>query len=306
MLGGRHALHKIRPDSAMGRLLAVSFLVIVLGGIGAGGTQPVQGQAQTTTSALRDSVSHKPLGRLLARHVDAEGDVDYAALKQQDADTLNRYLQRLATTDPSALGRDARLAFWINAYNAHTLRLILEHYPLQNIWGITPGPAEPKDNSPFDLEVGVVADTMRTLDEIEHEIIRPRFDAPRIHFALVCAAKSCPRLRRDAYVGPRLDAQLDAQAQSFLRHPRKNRIPADSATVALSSLFKWYGQDFGATPTAVQQALAPYFEGKPRNRLRRGGYAITHLPYDWTLNDQQLPWGASGTAPSPHDRAPHD
>ena len=281
--------------------LRVAVLVLVLGGGVAAEGPSALGQAQATTTVQRDSVSHKPFSRLLARYVDAEGDVDYAALKREGAGALEAYLQQLAAADPSTLSRDARLAFWINAYNAHTLGLILEHYPLQNIWGITPGPVEPKDNSPFQLEVGVVADTMRTLDEIEHEIIRPRFDAPRIHFALVCAAKSCPRLRREAYVGPRLDAQLDAQARAFLQHPRKNRIPADSSSIALSSIFKWYGSDFGATPTALQQALARYFDGRTRERLQRGDFAIRYLPYDWTLNDQQLAWGAAGTAPSPSD-----
>jgi hypothetical protein len=242
--------------------------------------------ARATSTPVRDTIDHTPFDRLLREYVNAEGRVDYAGL-QADADSvLDPYLRRLATTDPGAMGRDARLAFWINAYNAYTLKLIVDHYPLETIWAVTPGPPEPKENSPFGLEVGAVADTMRTLDEIEHEIIRVRFDEPRIHFALVCAAESCPPLRREAYVGARLDAQLDAQARAFLHDTSKNRIPAGPDTIALTRILKWYGGDFGDTPADLQRALAPYFEGRIRERLGQAAYTIEYRSYDWALNDQ--------------------
>jgi hypothetical protein len=220
--------------------------------------------------------------------VDPEGDVDYAALQAQADAVLAPYLQSLATTHPSTLDRDARLALWINAYNAYTLKLIVDHYPVASIRDID-GPSG--GDTPFERPVGPVADTVRTLDEIEHEIIRERFDDPRIHFALVCAAKSCPRLRREAYTGPRLDAQLDAQARRFLHDDQKNRIPAGDGTLALSRILKWYGEDFGPTPTALQRALAPYSEGSVRDSLSQGAYTIRHRPYDWTLNAPSLDRG---------------
>ena len=262
----------------------------------------VQAQAPTepsprraTSTVLRDSVDHSRFTRLLSRFVDEAGDVDYAALAARTDSTLAPYLRRLATTDPRTLSPDARLAFWINAYNALTLKLIVDHYPVQNIWAITPGPPEPKDESPFRLDVGTVADTVRTLDEIEHEIIRQRFDEPRIHFALVCAAKSCPPLRREAYSGPRLDAQLDDQARTFLRNDTKNRIPAGDDRVALTRILKWYGQDFGPTTDHLQRFLAPYFDGAVRAKLGRAAYEVTFLPYDWALNDQAgTPTSATG------------
>jgi hypothetical protein len=232
------------------------------------------------------SVDHSSFTRLLQRVVNEEGNVDYAQLKVQADSVLTPYLGQLATTDPSSLGRDARLAFWINAYNAYTLKLIVEHYPVQNIWAVTPGPAEPKDNSPFALEVGTVADTVRTLDEIEHEIIRERFDEPRIHFALVCAAASCPRLRREAYTGSRLDAQLDDQTRTFFHDNTKNRIPAGDGQIQLNRILKWYGQDFGTTAD-LQRFIAPYFEGAVRDSLSRAAYEVAFLPYDWSLNDQR-------------------
>ncbi|MBB4060085.1 hypothetical protein GGP80_000585 [Salinibacter ruber] len=235
-----------------------------------------------------DSTRYAALDRLLERFVDSQGDVDYAALQAQADTVLAPYLQTLAEARPSALDREARLAFWINAYNAYTLKLIVDHYPVASIRDID-GP--PDGGTPFERPVGPVADTVRTLDEIEHEIIRVRFDEPRIHFALVCAAKSCPRLRREAYTGPQLDAQLDAQARRFLHASSKNRIPGGNGTIALSRILKWYGTDFGPTPTAVQRALAPYFDGAVRDSLAEGAYDVRYRPYDWTLNAPSLDRG---------------
>jgi hypothetical protein len=262
-----------------------------LGGVSlplAYGQDPPEAPRRATTTAVQTSVDHGRFTRVLRRFVADDGTVDYAGLQAAADTTLVPYLRQLAAVDPGRLSRDARLALWINAYNALTLKLIVDHYPVQNIWAITPGPPEPKDESPFRLAVGAVADTARTLDEIEHEIIRERFDEPRIHFALVCAAKSCPRLRREAYTGPRLDAQLDAQARRFLHHPQKNHIPAGDGAIALSRILKWYGSDFGPTPAALQRALAPYFEGSVRDSLARGAYTIRYRPYDWTLNAPSL------------------
>ena len=254
-------------------------LVLCLSGVGLADATP------SPSSSDPDTTRHALFERLLNRHVDAQGDVDYAALRAQSDSLLAPYLQTLAHTRPSTLGRDARLALWINAYNAYTLKLIVDHHPVQSIRDID-GP--PGGGTPFERPVGRVADTMRTLDEIEHGIIRERFDEPRIHFALVCAAKSCPRLRREPYTGPRLDAQLDHQARRFLHHEQKNRIPAGDGFIALSRILKWYGSDFGPTPAARQRALAPYFEGSVRDSLAQGAYTIRYRPYDWTLNAPSL------------------
>ena len=259
--------------------VSILVLVLCLSRVGLAGAAP------PALSSDPDSTRHALFGRLLQRHVDAQGDVNYEALRAQSDSLLAPYLQVLARTRPATLDRDARLAFWINAYNAYTLKLIVDHYPVKSIRDID-GP--PGGGTPFERPVGRVADTVRTLDEIEHEIIRERFDEPRIHFALVCAAKSCPRLRREAYTGPRLDAQLDDQARRFLHHPQKNHIPAGDGAIALSRILKWYGSDFGPTPTALQRALAPYFEGSVRDSLAQGAYTIRYRPYDWTLNAPSL------------------
>jgi hypothetical protein len=280
----------------MKRVLFSTIVAIGLVGLASPVGPVAQGQdraassaRRATTTVQRDSMDHGRFTQVLSRFVDEQGAVDYAGLKAAGGAPLEPYLQRLATADPTSLDRDARLAFWINAYNALTLTLIVDHYPVENIWAITPGPAAPKDDSPFQLDVGTVADTVRTLDEIEHEIIRQRFDEPRIHFALVCAAQSCPPLRRDAYTGPRLDAQLDEQTRGFLHDTATNRIPAGEGRIALSRILKWYGQDFGPTTDDLQRFMAPYFDGAVRKKLRRAAYDVAFLPYDWALNDREGP-----------------
>lgn len=262
------------------------FSILLFCLVGMGEVSPTAAQAPATSTAVRDSIDHAPFDRLLSRFVDVRGDVAYADLETEADSVLAPYLDRLAAADLAELDRDARLALWINAYNAYTLDLIVDHYPIENIWAVTPGPAEPKDDSPFERAVGPVADTTRTLDEIEHEIIRRRFDDPRIHFALVCAAESCPRLRREAYTGARLEEQLDEQTRTFLHDETKNQIPAGDEQIALSPILKWYGEDFGPTTEALQRWIAPYFEGAVREQLARAEYEVVFRDYDWSLNDQ--------------------
>lgn len=269
------------------RMLSSSLLagLLLLGGCTGADVRPVRAQGEVVAP---DSFDHGRFDRLLEQYVDARGFVDYAGLKAHQDSALTPYLQQLAATDPSNLDRDERLAFWINAYNALTIKLVVDHYPVESIRDITPvpGPSIPKVNSPFKLDVGEVGGTVRTLDEIEHGIIRERFDEPRIHFALVCAAWSCPRLRREAYTGSRLDAQLADQARTFLHTARKNKIPAGESTIQLSRIFKWYQGDFGDSPAEVQHFIAPYFADPVRRKLASAAYQVEYLEYDWSLNDQ--------------------
>ena len=275
------------PNFVWSRSRFAILLMLFLGVGGVAETTPAAlGQQRTTTTVVRNARDHSHFDQLLAHFVNEEGQVDYTGLQAAADSTLLPYLQHLASAELSDLGRNARLAFWINAYNALTLKLILDHYPVKTIWAVTPGPPEPKENSPFEREVGTVADTARTLDEIEHEIIRKRFEEPRIHFALVCAAKSCPPLRREAYTGARLDAQLDDQTRSFLHDGENNQIPAGKETIALTRILKWYSEDFGSTTDALQRFAAPYFEGAVARKLAEAAYEVTFLPYDWSLNAQ--------------------
>ncbi len=274
------------------RHLVLIVALLWAGCTGGSNVQPVRAQGAVQAP---DSVDHSAFTNLVHEHVDAAGRVDYAAIKAQHDAVLAPYLHQLAETDPSNLNRAGRLAFWINAYNALTIKLIVDHYPVDSIKDITPagGPSIPRLNAPWFVKVGEVAGQMRTLDEIEHEIIRERFDEPRIHFALVCAAVSCPKLRGEAFTGDQLDDQLDDQARMFLHDDAKNKIAAEAEAIHLSRIFKWFEGDFGAETDEVQRFIAPYFEGPTREKLQAAGFRIDYLEYDWTLNDQE---GANSSA----------
>ena len=225
-------------------------------------------------------VDHAPLDRLLAEHVEAGGWVDYAGLAKDRA-ALAAYTDRLADAAVGELPRDARLATLINAYNAFTLELILEHYDGGELDSIKDIPAAKR----WKAKRWRIGGERWSLDGIEHRWIREAFDEPRIHFALVCAAVGCPPLRREAYRAERLDQQLAEQARYCHAHPRWLRYEPGADTVALTRLYKWYGGDFRAAAGGVL-AFAARYDRALRRRLERGGPPeIRWLPYDWGLND---------------------
>jgi hypothetical protein len=232
---------------------------------------------------------------LLKRYV-ADGRVDYKALKT-DTTALDRYLNSAAGVTEAhfnAWTEPERLAFLINLYNAATLKLIVDHYPVKSI----------KDigsffKGPWDQPVVRLFGETITLDNLEHDIIRKDYSEPRIHLALVCAAKGCPTLRSEAYTAEKLDAQLDNQSRWFLASPAGLRIDRDRKVVYFSSIFKWYGEDFVAgflpssgfsgldnTERAVANFYAGYLSAADGDYLKTGGYSVKYLDYDWTLNEK--------------------
>ncbi len=234
-------------------------------------------------AAQGSASSHAAFDSLLRQHV-KDGLVDYDAFARAPA--FRAYLEILARTDPSSLPRTEQLVFWINAYNAYTIQQINAHQERQSIKNIN------KTGGLFSLggawkeAMAAVGGTRYTLDQIEHERIRPVFREPRVHFALVCAALGCPPLRSEAYRVADLDQQLDDQARTFLlRSPAKNRVDASKRTAWLSPIFKWYGKDFGPNDGAMQRALARYFPvGAERDLLASGKARIIWTDYDWSLN----------------------
>ena len=212
------------------------------------------------------TVDHAGFDALLRQHVDARGNVDYAGL-QADRPALDAYLAALADADPGALSRDEQLAYYINAYNAATLRLIVDNYPLASITELDGG-------KPWDVERVDLGGTTYSLNEIENDIIRPRFSEPRIHFAVNCAAASCPPLRDGAFTADALDAQLDEQTRAFLTSPTYTTVAGGVATV--SKIFDWYGADFDS----VAGFIADYRDDVTAST------AIAFREYDWSLNAQ--------------------
>lgn len=243
---------------------------------------------------------------LLSRFVNEKGMVDYAAL-QQDRDRLDQFSRQLGDVPDHTYetwSSAEQLAFWINTYNALTLQVIVDHYPIKaGFFRSFVYPANSIRQIPgvWDRLRFTVLGRSLTLDEIEHEIIRQEFEEPRIHMALVCAAMGCPPLRKEPYRGVILESQLADQTRSFLADPDKFRIDHASDTVYLSSIFDWYGEDFmdkhapetgfnvdGTSPgeRAVLNFISTYLSPPEADYLKRGRYEIAYLDYDWSLNEQ--------------------
>jgi uncharacterized protein DUF547 len=223
---------------------------------------------------------HSAFDRLLKAQV-VDGNVDYDAFDR--APSFPRYLGQLAAAQPETLSAKEQLAFWINVYNAYTIRLVNAHGERKSIRNINKTLGVIKAMGPWKEEIVKAGGKTMSLDHVEHEIVRKRFREPRIHFALVCAARSCPPLRREAYTGERLDDQLDDQARTFIaRSPEKNRVDVERATVHLSPIFTWFEEDFGPDLGGFLARHVP--EGPARRLLEGGHFKTVETPYDWSLN----------------------
>jgi hypothetical protein len=222
---------------------------------------------------------HSAFDRLLAAHVDSAGFVDYQGLGKESA-TLDGYVETLATAPFDQMGRDERLALLINAYNAYTLRLILDHYPTASIRDI-PGAQR------WDAVRWTLAGETYSLNQIEHELVRPNFREPRIHFALVCAAVGCPPLRSEAYTGDRLEEQLEDQTRSAHLSDRWIRYRSGEGEVELTSLYEWYGGDFEQVADSILDYAARYRSDLADDLAAGQQIAVRFLDYDWSLNEQR-------------------
>lgn len=244
-------------------------------------------------------LSHRAWTELLGKHVvlidqGRASRVAYADL-QTDSGRLQNYLQALSAVSQAEFtewSKNDGLAFLINAYNAFTLKLILTRYPkLESI----------KDlgsllRSPWKQRFFTLLGQEQSLDDIEHETIRKpgAFDDPRIHMAVNCASIGCPMLREEAYVGARLDAQLDDQVRRFLSDRTRNRYSASSNALEVSSIFKWYAEDFSRGYRGIRSVpafLATHAEllaDRPADRdlIRTEQAPLEYLDYDWRLNDR--------------------
>lgn len=232
---------------------------------------------------------------------DDDGLVNYGELMLHPAG-LERVLAWIAGTAQSEYdgwSEPDRIAFWINAYNAFALKLIVDHYPIQPSTGKTQFPANSIRQIPGAWEHKKFKALGRdvTLDEIEHQILRVKFQEPRIHMALVNASMSAPKLRREPYVGADLDTQLDDQTKVFFSDLRNFLIERDAKEVWASPIFEWFVDDFLPEATqnnprhiAQQKSLsafaAKYVSPEDARYLAEGDYVVKYYDYDWTLNEQ--------------------
>jgi len=222
---------------------------------------------------------HAAFSALLRQHVAEGGWVDYEGLRK-DAHILDGYITSVAAAPFEELGRNEKLALLINAYNASSLRLILDNWPVASIKDI---PAERR----FDDVRWRIGSHTWSLNQIEHDQIRPKFREPRIHFALVCAAVGCPPLRREAYTADRIEQQLEQQAAYVHQHRRWFRFDADAGVVHLTRLYDWYGGDFEQVAGSVLDYAARYAPDL-KAALPKGKHpAVQWLEYDWRLNSRE-------------------
>jgi hypothetical protein len=219
----------------------------------------------------------------LKQYVDAEGLVDYRSWKPNTAG-LDSYLETLAGASIQGWTRDQQLALWINAYNAITVRYILDAYPVDSIRDI---------DGVWKAKRATVAGRSLTLDAMEHEIMREQLREPRIHFAIVCASIGCPNLRPAAFRAEELSSQLDAAATDFVRNPQKVRLDAARGEIHLSKIFKWFGEDFAGytgvkgywgKSNGILSFVADYLPKGSQRYLRAEKLDIEWLDYDWSLN----------------------
>ena len=218
---------------------------------------------------------HCIYAQLLRKYVQ-DGKVDYAGFKKEEK-KLNQYLKVIEKTDSKKLSRNGQFAFYVNAYNAWTIKLILTGYPrIKSI----------KDlgsffQSPWKKKYCRIDGKTLTLDDIEHKILRPRFQDPRVHFAINCASKSCPPLHSDPYSGSILDQQLDSATRLFINDRGRNYF--DDKTLYVSKIFKWFAVDF---KDDVIGFFLKYADANLRQALlnKKGKITIKYLDYDWSLN----------------------
>lgn len=221
--------------------------------------------------------------------------VDYTRLKA-NPEKLNRYINEIKSVTKSGFdswNAKQQLAFLINVYNALTLKLIIDHYPgissIRDLGGLI-------FSSPWDRKFFRLFGKDTSLDYVEHELIRKNYNEPRIHFAVNCASRSCPPLMKDAYIADKLEQQLENATLLFLTDPERNRFDPEKKILELSSIFKWYKQDFISAAGSVQLFVAPYITGDPEaSKLQKSGsehkFSTIHvrfLDYDWSLNDANI------------------
>ncbi|MEO9476897.1 MAG: DUF547 domain-containing protein [Cyclobacteriaceae bacterium] len=225
-------------------------------------------------------ISHSLFDKLLKKHVDDVGLVDYKGFLA-DRDKLRQYLDLLSNNAPNneQWTDHDQIAYWINAYNAYTIELILEYYPLESIKDIGSSIQVPFVNTPWDIKFFKIGGEKYDLNNIEHDILRKKWEEPRIHFAVNCASLSCPQLRAEAYTGAKLDEQLDDQARRFINDDFRNNISEDQAS--LSKIFKWFSGDFEKVMD-VEKFINQYTDIKITDKTD-----VEYKEYDWSLNQTE-------------------
>lgn len=215
---------------------------------------------------------------LITEHISGINRVDYEALKDDGAEELNQYLSRLAEIDPRSFTHVEQFAYWVNLYNALTVKLIADSYPINSITKLGNSPIA---FGPWDDEIITVAGKALTLNDIEHRILRPIWEDYRIHFAVNCASLGCPNLLAEAFTADNQERLLEQAAKDYLTHPRG--LSLEGSTLYLSSIFDWYKNDFGNTQNERLETLSRHLPEPLASQVKDHSGAIEYR-YDWQLN----------------------
>lgn len=217
--------------------------------------------------AEAQAVNYNSWNLFLQEHVNSFGEVDYEGIKA-DKQSLLASLDIFTKTKPDTSWSETEtLAYWINAYNAFTIKLIIDNYPIKSIKDI---------KNPWDQKFIPIGNHLMSLNEIEHDILR-KMNEPRIHFAIVCASKSCPKLLNEAYLYSKLDLQLTVATEEFLSNETKNNISKDQ--IVISKIFKWFADDFTQNGSLIE-FLNQYSNIEISPKAKK-----SYMDYSWSLND---------------------
>jgi hypothetical protein len=277
-------------------LKSLSLALVSLGAVALAGTSHAASIAETFSrhaAGATATVDHAAWDKLLKTYVKPREDglnrVDYAAFKANDHAALKAYIKHLEATKVSALDKPEQFAFWANLYNAKTIDVILDHYPVTSIRKITIKAGlfgyikkSVGAGGPWKAKIMKVGGQELSLDDIEHGIMRPIFKDPRVHYAVNCASIGCPNLRTSAFTGANLETELEAGAIEYVNSPRG--FDTSGGAIKASSIYSWFQADFGGSQQGVLEHARKYAKGELAQRLAKAT-GIDSFAYDWDLND---------------------
>jgi hypothetical protein len=268
------------------RLVALVSVLLLVSGFGFSSRAP---QAWEDWAVHNDAdtrvIDHGAWSGLLASYVKPGSDglnrFAYGAVTPEGRQALKDYISGLSAVEIIGFNRNEQLAYWLNLYNAVTVKVILDHYPVKSIKDIDIS-GFLKDG-PWQKELVSVEGTPLSLDNIEHDILRPIWRDPRIHYGVNCASVGCPNLMSEAFTGASVDAMLDANARAYINSPRGVLVET-SGSVSVSSIYSWFAYDFGNSEEGVMKHLLQYAEPALARKIREAN-DLSDTHYDWALNE---------------------
>lgn len=267
------------------RLILITMFLVAAAPVIAAPKAEIWSYWETHDPQSNETVKHQPWDQFQVKYVFPGADgiyrLDYDGVLPKDRQLLDRYVDTLAGVTVTGLNRNEQQAYWINLYNALTVQVVLDAYPVASIRDIDTSPGLFADG-PWGQTLVEIESHPVSLDDIEHRILRPIWKDPRIHYAVNCASLGCPNLSGHAYRPSKLERQLDKAAEGFINHPRGAQV--QDGKLMASSIYKWFVEDFGGTEDGVINHLRKYAYRDLLKSLE-GVSAIDGYDYDWTLND---------------------